>query len=163
MGFTLRSTLPSPVGRKVLIAADLLGLGSEVTFEHAELADETDSLRQQNPLGKVPTLVRDFMLGSMWDVLHARFETDEVRAVLGFTSTFGTNAGPRTPGTAYVMAHHMFGGAAGVKGRAGYVRGGMGGSPTRWRAPRPISAATCVQASRSRKSLCGTARRGAWC
>jgi len=46
---------------------------------------------------------------------------------LGFTATFGTNAGPKTPGTAYVMAHHLFGGTAGVRGRAGYVRGGMGG------------------------------------
>jgi phytoene dehydrogenase-like protein len=72
-------------------------------------------------------LFRAFLLGSMWDLLHDRFETDAVKAVLGFTSTFGTNAGPRTPGTAYVMAHHLFGGATGVKGRAGYVRGGMGG------------------------------------
>jgi phytoene dehydrogenase-like protein len=59
--------------------------------------------------------------------LADRFETEPVKAVLGFTSTFGTNAGPRTPGTAYVMAHHMFGGTSGIKGRAGYVRGGMGG------------------------------------
>ncbi|MFQ5931500.1 MAG: phytoene desaturase family protein, partial [Nitrospiraceae bacterium] len=55
------------------------------------------------------------------------FESQAVQAVVGFTSTFGTNAGPRTPGTAYVMAHHLFGGTAGVKGRTGYVRGGMGG------------------------------------
>ncbi len=72
-------------------------------------------------------LFRDFMLGSMWGVLRDRFESEAVKAVLGFTSTFGTNAGPRAPGTAYVMAHHMFGGTTGVKGRAGYVRGGMGG------------------------------------
>ena len=43
------------------------------------------------------------------------------------TAAFGTNAGPGTPGTAYVMAHHMFAATAGVRGRAGYVRGGMGG------------------------------------
>ncbi len=72
-------------------------------------------------------LFERFLLGSMWDLLEERFESDAVKAVLGFTSTFGTNAGPRTPGTAYVMAHHLFGGTAGVKGRAGYVRGGMGG------------------------------------
>jgi len=72
-------------------------------------------------------LFRSFMLGSMWNLVEDRFESDAVKAALGFTSTFGTNAGPRTPGTAYVMAHHMFGGTAGIKGRAGYVRGGMGG------------------------------------
>lgn len=73
-----------------------------------------------------PDLFRNFMLGSMRDLLDVRFESDAVKAVLGFTSTFGTNAGPRTPGTAYVMAHHLFGGTVGVKGRAGYVAGGMG-------------------------------------
>jgi phytoene dehydrogenase-like protein len=46
--------------------------------------------------------------------------------VLGYTATFGTNANTRTPGTAYVMAHHMFGGTTGVRGRAVYVKGGMG-------------------------------------
>jgi phytoene dehydrogenase-like protein len=72
-------------------------------------------------------LLRPWLLGSMWDLVQDRFETGVVQAMLGFTSTFGTNAGPRDPGTAYVMAHHMFGATAGVKGRAGYVRRGMGG------------------------------------
>ena len=72
-------------------------------------------------------LFRDFMLGSIWDLLEDRFESEEVKAVAGYTATFGTNAGPKTPGTAYVMAHHMFGATAGIRGRAGYVRGGMGG------------------------------------
>jgi phytoene dehydrogenase-like protein len=68
-----------------------------------------------------------FMMGSICDLLKDRFESQAVQAVVGFTSTFGTNAGPRSPGTAYVMAHHLFGGTAGVKGRTGYVRGGMSG------------------------------------
>jgi len=76
--------------------------------------------------GGKPDLFQSFMLGSVRDLLDTYFESDEVRAALGFTGTFGTNAGPRTPGTAYVLAHHMFGGTAGVKGRAGYVAGGMG-------------------------------------
>ncbi len=71
-------------------------------------------------------LFRDFVLGSIHDVLAARFESPAVQGFLGLTATFGTNAGPRTPGTAYVMAHHLFGATAG-RGRAGYVRGGMGG------------------------------------
>jgi len=71
-------------------------------------------------------LFRAFVLGSMADVFDDRFESDEVKAVLGYTATFGTNAGPNAPGTAYVMAHHLFGGTAGVRGRAGYVKGGMG-------------------------------------
>jgi phytoene dehydrogenase-like protein len=71
-------------------------------------------------------LFQPFMEGSIRDLLDERFESDAVKGVLGFTSTFGTYAGPDTPGTAYVMAHHMVGGTSGVKGRAGYVAGGMG-------------------------------------
>jgi len=72
-------------------------------------------------------LFRDFMLASMADVLEARFESDAAKAVLGYTATFGTNADPRAPGTAYVMAHHLFSGTTGVRGRAAYLKGGMGG------------------------------------
>lgn len=93
-------------------------------------ADETPSLgRVQDAFrtARRDDLFRDFMLGSIRDLLDARFESDAVKAVAGFTATFGTNAGPSTPGTAYVMAHHMFGGTAGARGRTGYVRGGMGG------------------------------------
>ncbi len=71
-------------------------------------------------------LFREFVLGSIWDLLRNRFESPAVMGFLGLTATFGTNAGPKTPGTAYVMAHHLFGATAG-RGRAGYVRGGMGG------------------------------------
>jgi len=72
-------------------------------------------------------LFQGFVLGSIRDLLAERFESDVVRAFLGLTATFGTNGGPDTPGTAYVMAHHLFGATTGVRGQAGYVRGGMGG------------------------------------
>lgn len=57
MTLTLRSSPPSPFGRKVLIAASVLGLADTIVFEQADTTDETDTLRQQNPLGKVPTLI----------------------------------------------------------------------------------------------------------
>lgn len=57
--FVLRSTLTSPFGRKVRMAADVLGLASRVTLLSADVSDEGDSLRQQNPLGKMPCLVRE--------------------------------------------------------------------------------------------------------
>ena len=72
-------------------------------------------------------LFTGFIVGSMHDVLHDRFESEEIKAVLGYTATFGTNADTKEPGTAYVMAHHLFGGTTGVRGRAVYVKGGMGG------------------------------------
>jgi glutathione S-transferase len=56
--FVLRTTLTSPFGRKARMAVDILGLSGRVSVEHADTADENDTLRQQNPLGKIPCLVR---------------------------------------------------------------------------------------------------------
>jgi len=53
----LRSTPPSPFGRKVNIAAGILGLTGQIRIEAADLGSATDSVRRQNPLGKIPTLV----------------------------------------------------------------------------------------------------------
>ena len=55
----LRSSPPSPFGRKVKIAAHELGLFDRLTIEIADTADPGDSLRAQNPLGKIPVLVFD--------------------------------------------------------------------------------------------------------
>lgn len=55
--YTLRSTLTSPFGRKVRIATDVLGLADRVSVVPANTLDECDTLRQQNPLGKLPCLL----------------------------------------------------------------------------------------------------------
>lgn len=53
----LRSTETSPFGRKVRMAIIYLGLEGQVTLEPADTLDENDSLRLQNPLGKMPCLL----------------------------------------------------------------------------------------------------------
>ena len=53
----LRSAPASPFGRKVKIAAALLGL--RVSVVEADTTSPTDSLRRENPLGKIPTLILD--------------------------------------------------------------------------------------------------------
>jgi glutathione S-transferase len=53
----LRSAPPSPFGRKVRIALSLLGLEGEVRVDPADTGDPNDSLRTQNPLGKLPVLI----------------------------------------------------------------------------------------------------------
>ncbi len=55
----LRSAPPSPFGRKVKIAAGVLGLSSRIDIRPADTNSESDPLREQNPLGKIPTLVLD--------------------------------------------------------------------------------------------------------
>jgi glutathione S-transferase len=55
----LRSSPASPFARKVRIAISLLGFDSEVTIERADTTDPNDSLRQLNPLGKIPVLIAE--------------------------------------------------------------------------------------------------------
>ena len=54
---TLRHSPSSPFVRKVRIAASLLGLESQITLDVADTMSASDSVRQQNPLGKIPALV----------------------------------------------------------------------------------------------------------
>ena len=53
----LRSAPASPFGRKVKIAAKLLGVFERLKVEIADTTDPKDSLRRQNPLGKIPALI----------------------------------------------------------------------------------------------------------
>lgn len=53
----LRSSPTTPFGRKTKIAAALLGVA--VTVVEADTLSPTDSIRRENPLGKIPTLVLD--------------------------------------------------------------------------------------------------------
>jgi glutathione S-transferase len=53
----LRSSPASPYGRKVRIAAAVLGLSQDIRLEAADTNDPADSLRGQNPLGKIPALI----------------------------------------------------------------------------------------------------------
>ena len=55
--FILRSTATSPFGRKVRMAIDVLALSDRITIMPADTLDENDTLRQQNPLGKLPCLL----------------------------------------------------------------------------------------------------------
>jgi phytoene dehydrogenase-like protein len=64
---------------------------------------------------------------SVKDFLDRWFESDELKAALATDGVIGTNGGPRSPGTAYVLMHHVMGGVGGVRGLWGFVKGGMGG------------------------------------
>ncbi|MEE8536694.1 MAG: NAD(P)/FAD-dependent oxidoreductase [Acidobacteriota bacterium] len=67
------------------------------------------------------------MLSSAQDFLDENFESDALKSAFGAFSVIGAAAGPRTPGTAYVLLHHVIGGTdSHGKGSWGFVRGGMG-------------------------------------
>lgn len=53
----LRNSPASPFGRKVRIAASLLGLADKIELREVDLNDPADSIRVQNPVGKIPALI----------------------------------------------------------------------------------------------------------
>lgn len=69
---------------------------------------------------------------SIADLVEPRFASDALRGVLSVSGVIGTWAGPRSPGTGYVMLHHHLGGVEDdahhtPSGTWGFPRGGMGG------------------------------------
>jgi len=63
---------------------------------------------------------------SAGDLLDQWFESDPIKALLGFDGIVGTYASPYAAGTAYVLLHHCFGETNGRKGAWGHALGGMG-------------------------------------
>jgi phytoene dehydrogenase-like protein len=67
------------------------------------------------------------MTMSISDLLDDWFESEQVKAGLAINGVIGTWAGPDSPGTAYVMAHHSIGDVGdGHLGSWGFPEGGMG-------------------------------------
>jgi phytoene dehydrogenase-like protein len=63
---------------------------------------------------------------SAGDYLDGWFESAPIKAVYGFDGIVGNYASPYTPGSAYVLLHHVFGEVNGKKGAWGHAVGGMG-------------------------------------
>ena len=55
----LRSSPPSPFGRKVRIALIHLGLADRVEIVATDTSSKSDTIRKQNPLGKIPTPITE--------------------------------------------------------------------------------------------------------
>jgi len=68
----------------------------------------------------------DLFTKSAGEVLDHWFESDPVKAVFGFDSVVGNFASPYSPGSAYVLLHHVFGEVNGKRGQWGHALGGMG-------------------------------------
>ena len=68
----------------------------------------------------------DLFTKSAGELLDAWFESEPLKAVLGWDSVVGNFASPYTPGSAYVLLHHVFGEVNGKAGAWGHAIGGMG-------------------------------------
>lgn len=68
----------------------------------------------------------DLFTKSAGDYLDRWFESAPIKAAYGFDSVVGNYASPYSPGSAYVLLHHVFGEVNGKKGAWGHAIGGMG-------------------------------------
>ena len=68
----------------------------------------------------------DFFTKSAGEILDQYFENETVKALFGFDAVVGHFASPYETGSAYVLLHHVFGEAAGVREAWGHAIGGMG-------------------------------------
>ena len=69
----------------------------------------------------------ELLTGAARPLLERWFESEVLRATLATDAIIGAFASISSPGTAYVLLHHVMGEAGGARGVWGYVRGGMGG------------------------------------
>jgi phytoene dehydrogenase-like protein len=99
-----------------------LGRIDHAARELGKLAAIGKRLWQGDSLGPALRLFRK----SAGDTLDAWFESDPIKAVLGFDAVVGNLASPYTPGSAYVLLHHTFGEVNGKRGVWGHAIGGMG-------------------------------------
>lgn len=111
-----------PLIRKWLLRAPpqagkgLRGLGALASLGKDLIGLNSDEVRT----------VHEFATKSAGDILDRFFEGDLTKALFAFDGIVGNFASPYTPGTAYVLLHHLFGEAAGVAGAWGHAIGGMG-------------------------------------
>ena len=97
----------------------------------SSLKEKINTLRQIYQVGK--TVEFDFaalhetVTAPISKVLDKWFESDILKACLATDAVIGAMLCPETPGSGYVLLHHVMGGVEGHKGAWAYVEGGMGG------------------------------------
>ncbi|MBD14474.1 MAG: amine oxidase [Planctomycetaceae bacterium] len=68
----------------------------------------------------------ELLTGAARPILERWFETEVLRATLATDAIIGAFTSISSPGSAYVLLHHVMGEAGGARGVWGYVQGGMG-------------------------------------
>ncbi|XP_068344069.1 uncharacterized protein [Pyrus communis] len=84
-------------------------------------------LRQAAALGQKDFVeFMDLLLSPASKVLNNWFESDVLKATLAMDSVIGTTGSVHTPGSGYVLLHHVMGETDGERGIWSFVEGGMG-------------------------------------
>ena len=116
--------------RVVVVLRELMLRTPPNVSDRFVLADWVAGLSAGRQLAKLDMAARrdllDLFTKSAGELLDAWFESEPLKAVLGWDSVVGNFASPYTPGSAYVLLHHVFGEVNGKQGAWGHAIGGMG-------------------------------------
>ena len=108
----LMQRTPPNLGDRMALADWLASLDAARRLRHLDLRGRRDLL--------------DLFTKSAGELLDHWFESTPLKAALGWDSVVGNFASPYTPGSAYVLLHHVFGQTNGKPGVWGHAIGGMG-------------------------------------
>ncbi len=111
--------------RELVLAAPpnfLLGDPGQTLRGLADLASIGKALWRNDSLAAAFQLLRR----SAGAMLDQWFESDPIKALLGFDAVVGNLGSPYSAGSAYVLLHHVFGEVNGKPGVWGHAIGGMG-------------------------------------
>jgi phytoene dehydrogenase-like protein len=116
--------------RVVIVLRELMLRAPPNVSDRFVLADWIASLSVAKQLKTLDMAARrdllDLFAKSAGDLLDGWFESEPLKAALGWDSVVGNFASPYTPGSAYVLLHHVFGEVNGKTGVWGHAIGGMG-------------------------------------
>src|SRR3546814_235991 len=108
----LMTRTPPNVSDRFVLADWLASLSVARQLKHLDMRGRRDLL--------------DLFTKSAGEMLDQWFESEPLKAVLGWDSVVGNFASPYTHGSAYVLLHHVFGEVNGKQGAWGHAIGGMG-------------------------------------
>ncbi len=108
----LTTRTPPNVSDRFVLADWIASLHAGRQLKHLDMRGRRDLL--------------DLFTKSAGELLDSWFESQPLKAVLGWDSVVGNFASPYTPGSAYVLLHHVFGEVNGKSGVWGHAIGGMG-------------------------------------
>jgi len=114
--------------RVVGFLRDLLLRTPPANLRHAR--DLLGLLSMGNAFRKLPATaqyeVHELFTRSAGELLDGWFESDAIKALLGFDAVVGAFQSPYAAGSGYVLLHHAFGETNGKTGAWGHAIGGMG-------------------------------------
>ncbi|NP_083287.2 pyridine nucleotide-disulfide oxidoreductase domain-containing protein 2 [Mus musculus] len=102
-------------------------------FQHGSLLQRLRALSTLKPLLKAGRTLGaqlpqyyEVLTAPISKVLDQRFESEPLKATLATDAVIGAMTSPHTPGSGYVLLHHVMGSLEGTQGAWSYVQGGMG-------------------------------------